>query len=182
MNKQLRQHLPNRFILFLTYLLARLRGAKVHRSAIIYPSAKISRYPKNISVEQHAILKAGSNLTACNVDASISIGKRTTLGEQSLIYASCDISIGDDVMIGPRLYVVDSQHGTSLNEKMNLQLGTKKAVVIGNDCWIGANVTILAGVCISDGCVVGAGSVVIEDVPAYTVVAGVPARFIRTRT
>jgi len=181
-NKQLRQHLPNQFILFLTYLFARLRGVKVHRSAIIYPTAQMSRYPKNISVERYAILKAGSKLTACNGDAFISIGKRTTLGEQSLIYASCDVSIGDDVMIGPRLYIVDSQHGMSLGAKMNQQIGTKKPVVVGNDCWIGANVTILAGVRIADGCVVGAGSVVIQDVPAFTVVAGVPARFIRTRT
>ena len=51
----------------------------------------------------------------------------------------------------------------------------------GNDVWIGANVSIMAGVCIEDGCVIGAGAVVTKDVPAYAIVGGVPAQVIRYR-
>jgi acetyltransferase-like isoleucine patch superfamily enzyme len=53
--------------------------------------------------------------------------------------------------------------------------------VIEDDCWIAANVVILAGVTIGKGSVVAAGSVVNEDVPAFSVVAGVPARVIKSR-
>lgn len=181
MNKQLRQHLPGQLILFLTYMIAKLRGAKVHPTSVIYPTAQICRYPRNVAVGRDSILKSGAKLTACNPEAYVSIGERTTVGEQSLIYASCNISIGNDVMIGPRLYVVDTQHGTELGLKMNLQKNRENPVIIGDDCWIGANVTILPGVKLGNGCVVGAGSVVLKDVPDYTVVAGVPARVIRKR-
>ena len=57
----------------------------------------------------------------------------------------------------------------------------KKEVIIEDDCWIAANSIILAGVTIGQGSVVAAGSVVTENVPAYSVVAGVPAKFIKSR-
>lgn len=57
----------------------------------------------------------------------------------------------------------------------------KRRTVIGNDVWIGINVTVLRGVLIGDGAVVAAGSVVTRDVPPYTIVAGVPARPVRPR-
>ena len=57
----------------------------------------------------------------------------------------------------------------------------KGLVVIGNDVWIGANATLLSGVQIGDGAVIGAGSVVIGNIPSYSIVAGVPARIIKYR-
>ena len=58
---------------------------------------------------------------------------------------------------------------------------TKKFVKIEDDCWIAANSIILAGVTIGKGSVIAAGSVVTKDVPAYSVVAGVPAKIIKSR-
>lgn len=51
---------------------------------------------------------------------------------------------------------------------------------IGRDCWVGGNVTIMGGVEIGDGCTIGAGSTVTRDIPAYSVVAGTPARVLKT--
>jgi acetyltransferase-like isoleucine patch superfamily enzyme len=59
--------------------------------------------------------------------------------------------------------------------------GATKVTKVGNDVWIGANVFIKRGTKVGDGAVIGAGSIVIDDVPAYSIVAGVPAKIIRFR-
>ena len=58
---------------------------------------------------------------------------------------------------------------------------TKGPVIVGNDVWIGARATILSGVRIGNGAVIGAGSIVVNDVPPYAIVAGVPAKILRYR-
>lgn len=84
------------------------------------------------------------------------------------------ISIGDGTMIGPNVIIATDNH--DLNNKMILKC---KKVEIGNNVWIGAGVRILPGVRIGDNAVIGAGAVVTKDVEANTVVAGVPAKFIK---
>lgn len=66
--------------------------------------------------------------------------------------------------------------------KDDLDIVEYKKIIIGNDVWIGARVTILDGVKIGDGAVIAAGSVVTKDVPSYTIVGGIPASKIRLRT
>lgn len=85
------------------------------------------------------------------------------------------IVIGDDVAIAHNVTIMDSDaHIVAGNEKCY-----KKPIVIGNHVWIGAKATILKGVTIGDGAIVAAGAVVTKDVPAKSVVAGVPAKVIR---
>lgn len=100
------------------------------------------------------------------------------------------VTIGDDVNLGPGVTIVTPLHPMLGEERRNLRLpdGTTihaclaRPVVIGNDCWLGANVTVCPGVRIGDGCVIGAGSVVTKDIPAGTFAAGNPCRVIRTLT
>ena len=84
------------------------------------------------------------------------------------------ISIGEGTMIGPHVIIATDNH--DLQNKMILRC---KSVVIGKNVWIGAGAKILPGIHIGNNAVVGAGSVVTKDVEADSVVAGVPAKFIK---
>ncbi|MEH1823859.1 MAG: acyltransferase [Nostoc sp.] len=122
-------------------------------------------------------------------NASISIGKRVFI-TGSLI-ASQNIEIGDDVLIAWGTTIVDhNSHSIYFSERkkdaVDWMAGKKDwthvkiaPVKICNKVWIGFNSIILKGVTIGEGAVIGAGSVVTKDVPAWTVVAGNPARIIR---
>ena len=180
-NKQLRRHLPNRYIsLFINYF-HRLRGAKISSYSIIYKRAKLLRYPKNIKIGEYAVVKNSAEICPCNEDALIDIGDRTTIGNYSFIYASKRIIIGDDCMIAPFVYIVDSNHNSKSNINMNLQDNLSEKIIIGNDVWIGTKAIILAGVTIGDGAIISAGSLVNENVMPNSIVGGVPAKHLKYR-
>jgi galactoside O-acetyltransferase len=123
-------------------------------------------------------------------NASLSVGDRTYLGN-GLIAIAQSVEIGSDVMFGWGVTVVDhNSHSVRFSERQGdtvrwLQ-GTKdwstvrmEAVKIHDKVWIGFNAVILKGVTIGEGAVVAAASVVTKPVPAWTIVAGNPARVVR---
>jgi acetyltransferase-like isoleucine patch superfamily enzyme len=81
-------------------------------------------------------------------------------------------------MFGPNVSILSATHQTDVQSRRD---GIEFAlpVSIGDDCWIGGNVSILPGVKIGNGCTIGAGSVVTKSIPAYSVAVGSPARVIR---
>ena len=90
------------------------------------------------------------------------------------------IFMGDNVLIGPNAAIVTGRHDfEKLSLKSIEQDYSGLPITIGNDVWIGANVTILGGVTIGERAVIGAGSVVTKDVEPFTVVGGIPATFIK---
>jgi len=109
-------------------------------------------------------------------DAHININCCVWPGEHSKIV------LGDNLLMGPGVSIQAANHGTSREGIMMEQTRTQKDIVIGNDCWLGSNVTILAGVTIADGCIVGAGAVVTKSITEpYSIVGGVPAKVIGMR-
>lgn len=139
------------------------------------------RYPENISVDDNVVVKEGARICSCNEKASIFIGKRTTIGYHTFLFASQEITIGDDCLIAPFVYCVDSDHGIERNQKINEQPNTTAPIKIGNDVWIASNVTILKGVTIGDGAVVAANSVVKSNIAPYEIWGGSPAKKIGER-
>ena len=112
----------------------------------------------------------------------IDYGKPITIGKGCFIQQCCTffgrggITIGNDVFIGPKVNLITINHDPNL-ENRSATYG--RPIVIEDKAWIGINSTILPGVRIGYGAIVGAGSVVTKDVLPMTVVAGNPARFIK---
>ncbi|MES2111527.1 MAG: acyltransferase [Bacteroidota bacterium] len=112
----------------------------------------------------------------------ITIGDRTGVSARAYFAGQGGITIGSDVIMGPNVQIFSENHAyadTSLTIKE--QGVVKQPVSIGDNCWIGAGSTILAGVILGDGCVVAAGSVVTKSFPGNSVIGGIPARLIKTR-
>ena len=100
------------------------------------------------------------------------------------------VTIGDDCNFGPNLTIVTPVHPMLPEERrfmldkdgIKRHLCYAKPVVIGKDCWFGANVVVCPGVTVGDNCVIGAGSVVTRDIPPNSFAAGNPCRVIRDIT
>lgn len=109
-------------------------------------------------------------------------GKNISVGENVFINSGCcfqdqgGIEIGNNVLIGQQVVIATLNHELTPSKRANL---LPAPVKIGNNVWIGAHATILAGVTVGDNSVVAAGAVVTKDVPANVVVAGVPAKVIK---
>ena len=110
-------------------------------------------------------------------------GKNIRLGKGVFINEGCcfqdqgGIEICDNALIGQQVVIATLNHDLNPARRKNM---IPAPVKIGNNVWIGAHATILAGVTIGDNAIVAAGSVVTKDVPANVVVGGVPAKIIKT--
>jgi acetyltransferase-like isoleucine patch superfamily enzyme len=109
---------------------------------------------------------------------NIRVGARVFINQNCTFYSLAEITVGDDVMIGPNVSLITSEHPVAPSQRRAFLLG--KPITIGNGVWIAAGATVIGGVTIGENAVVAAGSVVTRDVPANTLVAGNPARVIRS--
>ena len=114
----------------------------------------------------------------CLHDAIFEIGDKTYINHDSEIRCREHISVGNNVSIAYNVLIQDSDYHTMYDENGNAKPQTSP-IVIEDDVWIGANTIILKGVTLGRGCVVAAGSVVTKSIPAYSLVAGNPARVIK---
>ena len=128
---------------------------------------------RGCSLRDHAVL-CGTGVLTMDDGAS--------LGHDCVIVTRERISVGKNVMIAAFCYLIDVDHEFESREVPIPSQGLcTSPITIGDDVWIGAHCVILRGVTIGKGAVVGANSVVLHDVPEYSVVAGVPARHIKMR-
>jgi len=131
-------------------------------------------FGENVSISDNVYLNGGKYLR---------IGSDTHVDVFSSIYGLGGVEIGEKCAIaaGVRIYSQTNQYGYEPSLPVVEQPIKYAPVKIGNDVWIGTNAVILPGVTIGDHSVVGAGSVVISDIPPHSVVAGVPARVVKKR-
>ena len=114
----------------------------------------------------------------CDYGKQISIGKRFFANFNFTILDEAPVTIGDDCFVGPNVSIYTACHSTDPVER-NTRQEWAKPVTIGNNVWIGGSVTILPGVTIGDNVSIGAGSVVVKDIPSNSVAVGNPCKVIK---
>jgi maltose O-acetyltransferase len=139
-----------------------------------------------VFVENHGRIELGERVRieartvpvelACWRGATISVGEGTFLNYGVSLSAHRGVTIGKNCLIGNYVVVMDSDYH-DLNDRT--RPGEAAPIVIEDDVWLGTRATILKGVRIGRGAVVGAGAVVTEDIPPRTLAFGVPARVVR---
>ncbi len=115
----------------------------------------------------------------CDYGKHIRVGKRFFANFNWTVLDEALVSIGDDCFIGPNVGMYTACHSTDPVER-NSRKEWAKPITIGNNVWIGGGVIILPGVTIGDNVTIGAGSVVVKDVASNSIVAGNPAKVIKT--
>ncbi len=117
-------------------------------------------------------------LFACDYGYNIRLGRNVFINFNCVFLDCASIEIGDNLQMGPAVQIYTATHPLEADVRRS-GLEYARPVSIGHDVWIGGGAIILPGVTIGDRSVIGAGSVVVHDVPAAKVVAGNPARIIR---
>ncbi|MDP4598242.1 MAG: acyltransferase [Pseudomonadales bacterium] len=150
-------------------------GVRIGRHALLRANTKF-----RISIGEAASILEDTMLTANG--GEIHIGARSWVGAGSYLYGNGGIHIGADVLIAARTVINTVSHNYADRTcTINSQGLNTAPVIIEDDVWIGLNCTILQGVTIGRGAIVGAGTLVNCDIPAYSIAVGTPARIIGTR-
>jgi acetyltransferase-like isoleucine patch superfamily enzyme len=148
---------------------------------IVFETGVLVFHPENIIVGDNVYVGHYTVLKGYYKNKFV-IGNNVWIGQGCFFHSAGGITIGNDVGIGPGVKVVTSGHRLDQSDRPILHSAVICApVVIGDGSDIGTGAILLAGVRVGRGAQVGAGAVVTSDVPAYAVVAGVPAKILRKR-
>ncbi len=115
----------------------------------------------------------------CDYGYNISVGDRFYANHNLVILDEAEVTFGDNVFVAPNCAFYTAGHPLDAVER-NRGIEYARPITVGNNVWIGGNVCVLPGVTIGDNCVIGAGSVVVKDIPANSVAAGNPCKVIKT--
>ncbi len=166
----------------------RLRFAsniRLGRGAYLDHGVYLHACPNGIDIGPKTLVMHGSILHVYNFrgmpHSGIRIGRDSLIGEYNVLRGQGGITIGDRVYTSPLVQMLAVNHVYSDPNRPFVEQGiTADGIVVEDDVWIGGGAIITDGVRVGKGAVVAAGAVVTKDVPPHTVVAGVPARIVKT--
>lgn len=169
---------------YLRFARFRLRYPRVVTEGLVFLGRGVTVYARpgygRIVLGRFVHLGDGTALRAH--EGTLRLGERCVLGQHDTVNCYLDIEIGARSLIADSVYVCDFDHRYADPDRPIKDQGIVKAPVrIGPDVWIGVKASVLRGVVVGAGSVVGAHALVNRDVPPYTVAAGVPARVVGTR-
>ncbi len=134
-----------------------------------------------ILIQEEVAIERGVDVGALD-DTKIVIGARTFIGPYTCIAGPGDITIGENCMIAAHCGIFANNHDFSDPTQLIREQGvSRKGICIESDCWLGHKVTVLDGVRIGKGSVIGAGAVVSRNIPPYSIAVGVPAKVVKRR-
>ena len=124
----------------------------------------------------------GRNTILSCKNGNIHLEERANLGFNCEIFSGGDVRVGKDVLFAAYVYLVGGDHIYDRTDVPVSQQGrTSQGIVVGDGCWLGAHVVVADGIQIGQDAIVGAGAVVLKNIPDFYVAAGVPARPIKDR-
>ncbi|HRV80516.1 MAG TPA: acyltransferase [Planctomycetota bacterium] len=134
-----------------------------------------------VTVGRYASIRP-SGYYGTDIGHGLRVGAHSAIGAFAWIGASGPVVIGEGVLMGPRVVILPENHNHADSTRPIREQGvTRLGVTIEDDCWLGADCKILAGVRVGRGAIVAAGAVVHRDVPAGHIVGGVPAKILKRR-
>jgi acetyltransferase-like isoleucine patch superfamily enzyme len=156
-------------------------GALILRPRRIRGAARLE-VGTGVTVDAHSWIAAYTHYAGHRYDPSIQIGDRVTIGRYFCLTAINKVQIGADCLFSEYVYISDHAHGLDpgLGPPVEQGLESKGPVIIGARTFLGYRACIMPGVVLGEHCVVGANSVVTRSFPSYSMVAGAPARLIKT--
>ena len=180
------------------------KGIKIGKNLYIQgiPSLKCRGVPSNIIIGDNVTIFGNIDFrnrengkiiieNGCSFDndcrlvsannAILRFKKNCSIGGYNVFNAGDDITIGEDTLMSGFCFLQSSNHGTSLGTPIKDQNHTYGKIEIGKDCWIASHVTIVAGVSIGNGAIVGANAVVTKDLESNSKNVGIPAKQIGVR-
>ena len=135
----------------------------------------------SVTISRGAMIRPSSYYGG-DLGVGLTMGDHSSIGPYGYVGCSGKITIGKNVMFGPKCSLFAENHNFSDTEASIKGQGVnQKGIVIEDDCWIGSNVTILDGVTIGRGSVIGAGTLITKDVPAGSIVVDKRNKIMRTR-
>lgn len=153
-------------------------GNQVYVSAL---SKNGIQFGDNVSIGAFSRVIVSTSLN--EIGDKISIGNNVGIGEFAYLGGAGSLEIGDECIVGQYLSCHPENHNyQDTTISIRHQGVTRKGIKIGKNCWIGSKVTILDGVQIGNGSIIAAGSVVNKSFPENSIIGGVPAKLLKTRT
>lgn len=171
---------------FLLYPRPRGLAAIGSRSVVMLPrriqGAQGIRIGTDTIIQSHAWIAGVQRWGDANYAPSIRIGDHVRIGRHSMITAIEEVSIGEGCLLSEQVFISDHTHGIVPGEvpPTRQPLQPLGVVRIGRHCFIGIRACIMGGITLGDHCVVGANAVVTHSFPAGSVIAGAPARLVRS--
>lgn len=169
------------------YCLIKLKGLKGKSSIVIGNNVSVlgnidirNRELGSIFIDNNVSFDDDVRIVAAR-SGSIRIGEGCEVGKGTIINAGADVEIKEKTLIGPYCLIQASNHGYKKKGPIKGQEYTHAPITIGKGSWLAANVVVLPGIIIEDGCIIGASAVVTRNIKGNTINAGNPSKIISER-